>query len=355
MSNCYNCSFIPELKEQGTIIFYEKGEGLFPLLENKIKNLTSIRKSHELLICSYQSLEQLTKIVDTLHDEFVEDNLASLYGTWARESDQLEEVTYFPRMSPFSQLYSRIKNNSYFTIINKGLFTQHIQPIISLQSSSLFGYEFLLRPNSEDAFFSPGPLFHFSQESGLQSLLDSQARMKSIEVGSKLLEKGTKRFINFLPSSIYDPNHCLKSTFTAVEKYNVEPEDLIFEVVETEKIKDITHLKKIFQAYQKHGINVALDDLGAGYATLDVLRKLKPNYAKIDRALIDYCDTDELKQKKIADIIQIANEYNIVLLAEGIERKEELLYCKEQGIDLAQGYYIGKPQPKPVTDLGHLI
>jgi EAL domain-containing protein (putative c-di-GMP-specific phosphodiesterase class I) len=138
-------------------------------------------------------------------------------------------------MSTFSQLRERILNRDYLTIINQGKFTQHLQPIVHLQEESVFGYEFLLRKNSNDFPFFPGELFSFSQKAGLQSILDSQARISSIEVGSKLLKPGVKRFINFLPSSIYAPNHCLKSTFKAAKRHGVDPSDLVFEVVETER------------------------------------------------------------------------------------------------------------------------
>ncbi|WP_235715322.1 EAL domain-containing protein [Halalkalibacter wakoensis] len=140
----------------------------------------------------------------------------------------------------------------------------------------------------------------------------------------------------------------MKSTFRAVKDYNVDPNDLVFEVVETEKIEDISHLKSIFSTYQAHGIKVALDDLGSGYSTLEVLRELKPNFAKIDRTLVDHCDSDKEKQERIKAIVDIAGEHQIELLAEGIERAEEAEFCKQIGVPLAQGYYFGKPDASPL-------
>ncbi|OLO40598.1 hypothetical protein BTR23_06330 [Alkalihalophilus pseudofirmus] len=275
------------------------------------------------------------------------DEVEGVLGSWNSLKAESEQFL-FPTMVPFRELRERIHNRTYLTIINKRKFTRHIQPIIKLQNQTVYGYEFLLRQNDQDYPFFPGELFAFSQKTGLQSLLDSQARIASIVVGAKLLPQGQKRFINFLPSSIYDPNHCLKSTFKAVEKFGINPSDLVFEVVETERIVDLVHLKKIFRTYQQHGVHVALDDIGTGFSTIDVLAELNPNFAKIDRSLIDHCDIDQEKQRKIRSIIEIASEKGITLLAEGIERKEELLYCKDIGIDLAQGYYIGKPKASPV-------
>lgn len=119
-------------------------------------------------------------------------------------------------------------------------------------------------------------------------------------------------------------------------------------MVETEKIIDIEHLKNVFATYKRSGMKVALDDVGAGFSTVDMLTLLQPDYVKIDRHYIQNCDQEKEKQHFLKEVIHIANELSIHVLAEGIERKEELDYCREIGIPLAQGYYIGKPSPNPL-------
>ncbi|WP_347550227.1 EAL domain-containing protein [Pseudalkalibacillus hwajinpoensis] len=147
--------------------------------------------------------------------------------------------------------------------------------------------------------------------------MDSATRIASIRLSAEHLPKGIKRFINFLPSSIYDPAHSLRTTFQAVEQYDVDPSDLVFEVVETEKIEEVEHLKTIFQTYKQGGMKVALDDVGAGYASQEMLIQLKPDYAKIDRSAISFCDQDAKKQKNLFDLVDLAREEGITLLAEG--------------------------------------
>jgi len=127
----------------------------------------------------------------------------------------------------------------------------------------------------------------------------------------------------------------------------VKNQDVKSEVVESEKIDDIAHLQKVLSTYKREGMKVALDDVGSGFATLEVLKNLNPDYVKIDRHYIDHCDRDSLKQSFLSDVIHIAKELGITVLAEGIERQEEFDYCKHIGIDLAQGYFIGKPASKP--------
>ncbi|WP_035179805.1 EAL domain-containing protein [Alkalihalobacterium bogoriense] len=346
MTSCDYCTQLPDIEEKGRLFLYYKGEESIAI-ENQLKIMNREFSVDNSIFCiDYQSIEDVLTFLTQMHELLPMQEQSKIYGTWSNKTNRR-----FSKMVSFSELLTRINHIDFVTVINHRLFTQHLQPIISLENDEIYGYEFLLRQTNDDFPFQPGKLFSFSQQAGLQSMLDSQARISSIEISSSLLETGQKRFINFLPSSIYDPNHCLKSTFKAVEQFHVDPSDLVFEVVETEKIENIAHLKTIFQVYQAHGIHVALDDLGSGYATVEVLQELKPDFAKIDRHLIDHCDEDKNKQGKIKQIIEIASAYDITLLAEGIERKEELEYCKDVGISLAQGFYIGKPNPKPIKEL----
>ncbi|MNC34770.1 putative cyclic-di-GMP phosphodiesterase AdrB [compost metagenome] len=114
------------------------------------------------------------------------------------------------------------------------------------------------------------------------------------------------------------------------------------------------HLQAIFTEYRKQGMRVALDDVGAGYSTVEVMSSLQPDYVKIDRALISYCDQDAVKQKAISDIINRAAAFGAEILAEGIERREEFLYCRDKGIQLGQGYLFGKPEDKPPANFGFI-
>lgn len=291
----------------------------------------------------YANWEQLQRCTSLIQSVLNDEQLDKFKGYLKtnEQSDVFEMKKY-----PLSQLSLIIENPMFVKIIQEKLFQSFMQPIISALDQEVIGYEFLLRPNSKIYSFSPGDLFLFSQHAGLQSTLDSQARVNAIRTGSQFLPKGVKQFINFLPSSIYDPVHCLKSTFEAVEEYDVDPEDLVFEVVETEKIRDLVHLKNIFEHYQRAGIKVALDDIGSGYSTIELLKELKPDYAKIDRDLIRNCHVDSSKLEKVQQLRMVTKEMGIILLAEGIETMEEY-NAVQPYVDLAQGYYFGKPMRNP--------
>ncbi|MGA9466669.1 MAG: EAL domain-containing protein [Exiguobacterium marinum] len=226
--------------------------------------------------------------------------------------------------------------------IQHGTFESHLQPIIFLDSKETFGYEALLRSG---ASISPGDLFRTANRFGLHSKLDQRARAEAIKATFEAVAPHQKTFINFLPSTIYNPDYCLQHTFDIIDRYGLSPDRFIFEVVETENVHDVDHLQHVFSTYKQRGMKVALDDVGAGFSTIDMLKRLEPDYVKIDRSYISFCDEDAEKRSFLKKVRALTNSMGITLLAEGIERLEEADVCRELGFDLAQGYFFGKPAP----------
>ncbi|MFZ3053267.1 MAG: EAL domain-containing protein, partial [Sulfuricurvum sp.] len=143
----------------------------------------------------------------------------------------------------------------------------------------------------------------------------------------------------------------LQSTVKWAKQLDFNPKNIIFEVIESDHVADLDHLKKILDYYKSQGFMVALDDVGSGYSSLNMIAKLLPDIVKIDREIIDHIDTNIVNQSIFRAIVQIAKESNILVLAEGIERAEEAAFCTREGADLAQGYYFGKPSAEPIRKL----
>lgn len=326
---CTACELMFNLREEGY---------LFILETNELKNIygNAIEKNGGVYL-PFQSKEDILEKVRTI--------LALPTIDLKVQANITSEISSPLVMFPLQLLARSIKEYETIEIIRDTDFTSYFQPIVSLQDEGVIGYEALLR----DPFFrvSPTKLFEVAQATGIHHLLDMRARQVAIKSRAGLIPNGVKSFINFLPSTIYQPQFSIKNTMQSMEQHNVRPEDVVFEVVETEKIADINHLKSIFNVYKQEGIKVALDDYGTGNSTFEVLEKLVPDYVKIDRSLIMNCDQGLLKQKHLMDIVKTSKELGITSLAEGIERKEELEICREIGIELAQGYYFGKPESKP--------
>lgn len=256
------------------------------------------------------------------------------------------------RLMKSLQHYKDLAGAEYLsTLISKGAMTTHFQPIIDLATDTIFGYESLVRGvNEEGELISPDRLFQWGREGDMLFYLDRACRENSLKTAA-VKNITAKVFINFIPTAIYDPEHCLQSTVKWAKQLEFDPKNIIFEVVESDYVEDLDHLKKILDFYKAQGYKVALDDVGSGYSSLNMIAKLVPDIVKIDRALIDHIDTNEVNQSVFRAIVSIAKENGIMVLAEGIERLEEAAFCAKEGADLAQGYYYGKPSAEPIRRL----
>jgi EAL domain-containing protein (putative c-di-GMP-specific phosphodiesterase class I) len=330
MNSCIHCGI--------SFDFYEQG---FFFIESNTPNPDLPQKYHMindyLGYLQYESLKQVEQEVSDLNNQ----DGVRIGLSRSKRVERLIDVKTF---------LIRYEEKETVNFIQHGEMISHLQPIIDMNSNEIFGYESLLRASSPAVSLSPGKLFQVATQTGLHSLLDQRAREEAIKARNGKIMPGIKSFINFLPSTIYNPDFCLQHTFRIVEKYKINPADLIFEVVETEKILDIDHLRTVLDRYKKEGMKVALDDVGAGFSTVDMLELLQPDYVKIDRSYISFCDQDTEKQRFLKDTNNRAQALGIKTLAEGIERIEEFELCKSLGYNLAQGYLIGKPEANPSLD-----
>lgn len=334
-SVCAMCGTVLHIPEKGELLLQLPDSSRHLALGNPL------RQEDTYTIYQYFNKQQLEQMLLSIQRHCIASAMCSV----------AKKVTHSYPMVSVEELLHRIQYPQFTEIIHKRAFRSFLQPIISMKDEAIFGFEHLLRADKLEV--SPAVLFNFAAEAGLTSMLDQEARQTAVRKRAREgIPVGVKSFINFLPSTIYDPDFCLGQTFHIVNEYGIAPGDLVFEVVETEKLDDIARLKRIFKRYKQEGMMVALDDIGAGYSTLDLFRELEPDFVKIDRAYISYCDTDSKKQEFLHKVIDVARTLGTKVLAEGIEREEELSFCKRIGIDLAQGYYVGKPSPEALSDDG---
>lgn len=233
-------------------------------------------------------------------------------------------------------------------VIKNERLTCHYQPIVDADEK-IFAYEMLARFQNEDgSMIYPNEIFPAAKTRGRLYALDRVCRMTAVKYAAAL--KGEKAFINFIPTSIYSPEFCLRSTISLSQQLGVNPKSLVFEVVETEKVDDLDHLKKILAYYKEKGFDYALDDVGEGYSTIEMLADLKPKYMKLDMQYVQNVATDTDKQKVAEKFLKKALEIGSVPLAEGIETPQDFDWLKQRGYQLFQGYYFGKPAASPMYE-----
>jgi EAL domain-containing protein (putative c-di-GMP-specific phosphodiesterase class I) len=220
----------------------------------------------------------------------------------------------------------------------------YYQPIVDA-SRHIYAYEMLARfPREDGSLMYPNEVFAAAKKRGRLYALDRLCRITAVKYAAMLNKKA---FINFIPTSIYSPQACLKSTVDAAKRLRIDPYQLVFEVVETEQVDDLEHLKSILAYYQAKGFHYALYDVGEGYSTLDMLAEIRPHYMKLDRKWGQGVAANSQKQSIAKRFLETALNVGSIPLAEGIESEADFAWLKQQGYQLFQGYLFGKPAPVP--------
>lgn len=216
------------------------------------------------------------------------------------------------------------------------------QPIVSLKDGSIIGYEALSRGPKESSLFAPNKLFSVAEQNNKTWQLEALCRMKAIEK-AKNIDKDKFLFLNVDPMIIKDEAFTKGFTKEFLLKNNISPESIIFEITEKTAIDDYKSFRNVLDNYIGQGYKIAIDDTGAGYSGLRTLLETRPHYIKIDIDLISNIDTDLFKQALIKTLVTLSNETNMKLIAEGIEREEELKTLIKLGVYAGQGFYIQRP------------
>jgi diguanylate cyclase (GGDEF)-like protein len=228
------------------------------------------------------------------------------------------------------------------------------QPILSLSERRLVGYEALTRGPSNGPLHSPLPLFSIARSSGRLSQLELLCRRKACARFRDLKLEG-KLFLNVSPESLLEPTHQPGRTLQLLQTFGISPSDVVIELTEQTPIEDFTLLDTALHHYRAMGFSIALDDLGAGYSSLRLWSELRPDYVKIDRHFIEGIHLDAVKREFVGSILKMAHASRAQVIAEGIEIPEELAVLSEMGVDLVQGYLLGRPNETPPRDARALL
>jgi len=213
------------------------------------------------------------------------------------------------------------------------------QPIVERGTGVVFAQEALVRgPSGEPA----ATVFEQVTSDNLY-LFDQTCRTTAIATAAAQ-QLDALLSINFMPNAVYTPGRCLGSTIVAARAARFPLDRIIFEIVESEDITDVDHLRDIVDTYRSYGMRTALDDVGARFAGLRRMTDLQTDIIKIDRYLVSDLDRDRRKRAIVSGLINIAHELGCLVVAEGIERRQELITALALGTDLAQGFFIARPE-----------
>jgi EAL domain-containing protein (putative c-di-GMP-specific phosphodiesterase class I)/DNA-binding NarL/FixJ family response regulator len=212
------------------------------------------------------------------------------------------------------------------------------QPICTLAGSTV-GAEALARFRGPPA---RGPVRWFAEADEVGLLRDLElAAVRAALVGLPELPAHLFLAINVSPSTL-----CTAAFLRLIARS--DGPRLVVEITEHARIDDYDALRETLDALRDFGVRIAIDDAGAGFASLRHILRLEPEFIKLDRTLIDGIESDRSRQALAAGLISFAEKIDATIVAEGIERSAEVEKLAELGVRYGQGFFFARPAPLPL-------
>jgi EAL domain-containing protein (putative c-di-GMP-specific phosphodiesterase class I)/CheY-like chemotaxis protein len=232
---------------------------------------------------------------------------------------------------------------AFDTVMSGELLTCVFQPIVNLKDFEAIGFELLSRGPRESELHRPDALFEVARDEGRVTELDRLCRRTATRAGEELPD-GCLRFVNTEPLTMFLHSHGDSFVQEFVE---VTPSSLrgltVIEITENSVIDDFDRMRDVVRKLRAHGFRIAIDDAGAGYAGLQTMVEIEPDFIKLDMSLIRGVDGSIVKQRLVKTLRDFCREATITLIAEGIETRRQLETLQHLGVSHGQGFLFGLP------------
>jgi EAL domain-containing protein (putative c-di-GMP-specific phosphodiesterase class I) len=234
-------------------------------------------------------------------------------------------------------------------VLNENRIRSVFQPIINLADGSVFGYEALSRGPIDTRLESADALFSAAAAVGATHRLERVCRFHSIAAAAGI-PSGCFLFLKIRPRVLEEPDAGLSRE--VFEQSRLAQERVVLEISEKQAILDFDLFKRTLLSYYRQGFKVAIDNVGAGHNSLRAVTEVRPHIIKLDRALVSDIDSDRAKNALVSAVTIFAKNIDARMLAGGIQTVDELASLIEMGVDLGQGFLLGRPsngfiEPKP--------
>jgi EAL domain-containing protein (putative c-di-GMP-specific phosphodiesterase class I) len=230
------------------------------------------------------------------------------------------------------------------------------QPIVDLASGRLHEYEALFRPEM--------PMLPQSISAIVQAAIDTD---RSVELDRYIVATILQRAgraeaawaerhdhpfriaVNVTPASLLDHSFEARSLSEQVRDAGLVPSQVTIECTEQQSVADVLPLKRQVKRLRRLGFGFAVDDAGAGYSSFALVAALRPSVIKIDREIVARIARDDARQALVEAFVSFARRIGARLVAEGIEKRADLVVLRRLGVDFGQGYLLGRPSPEPTA------
>ncbi len=252
----------------------------------------------------------------------------------------IEEARMMARYQQFRRL-TRGREKLQEVILKNAIRTV-FQPILEIPSGAAIGYEALSRGPEDTEFERPDILFQTAGEAGLSMELDRLCRIKAI-IRARHMPEGAKLFLNCLPAAVYHGEFEEQDLLGVLAGSGLEPSNIVLEISEREMIENYDLFCGAMRSLSRKGFCLAVDDVGSGYSSLELVAQLRPNFFKLDLSLVREIQKRPVKQALIRALTGLARDLGSEVVAEGIETVAELECLCGLGVSLGQGYLFARP------------
>jgi EAL domain-containing protein (putative c-di-GMP-specific phosphodiesterase class I) len=243
-----------------------------------------------------------------------------------------------------AQLETGLRDRQYrrelLDVILAGSLQTRYEAIVDINTAQVLGYEALSRGPEGTDLTNPRELFGRAEDSGLLYELDCLCRRRALEKAHRL-PSGRSLFLNCLPTAIGDPNLRDEGLRKLLENFNLQPRDLVLEISESESIENFGVFREVANSCRELGIRIAIDDAGTGYASLEAIMEISPDFIKTDMVLVRGIDQDRSRQEIVRAMGAIAESIGAEVVAEGIETEGEIHALRGLGVRFGQGFFFG--------------
>jgi PAS domain S-box-containing protein len=217
----------------------------------------------------------------------------------------------------------------------------YAQPIIDLASQETVLHELLLRRRSSDGSTTgPAELLAAAERHGTITTIDEWV----FEQATRVAASGRAVTVNISAQTV-GRSSFVDAAEDALQRNGAPPSLITFEITETAVVADIVGATRFAERLEAIGCRFALDDFGTGYAALTYLKHLPLSYLKIDIDFVRDLLENERSRAVVTGVVALARGFGLRTIAEGVESAPTLSLLRDLGVDLAQGFYIGRPAP----------
>lgn len=232
--------------------------------------------------------------------------------------------------------------------LEDGQFVMYLQPKFDLESSEIVGAEVLARWNHPTkGMIQPDDFIPLFERNGFIIKLDEYMWEEACKAIQGWRKEGRREFpVSVNVSRYHIFNHRIEKKLEGLlEKYDLTPGALSLEITETMFFGNSNELYYLLQRLQQMGFRLEVDDFGAGYSSLNMLRNVPVDVIKIDKGFLDDTLTTEKGKIVIRHTIAMAKELQLQIVAEGVETTEHVDFLKSSHCDVAQGFFFSPPLP----------